>query len=119
MSSARDPRVLLWDAQEAARTALRFVQGKSLDRFMTDDLLRAGVERQLQIVGEALNRLSKVAPHAAERIPHLQQIIALRNVLVHGYATVDHHNLWNIVTKDVPPLVETIHSLLGAEEPPQ
>jgi uncharacterized protein with HEPN domain len=47
MSSRRDPKVFLWEAREAAETALRFARGKSFDAFIADDLLRSGIERQL------------------------------------------------------------------------
>jgi uncharacterized protein with HEPN domain len=74
----------VWDATEAARRILRFTQGKTLDDYQRDELLRAAVERQLTIVGEALSRVRQIEPLVAERIADLPRAVALRNILVHG-----------------------------------
>lgn len=86
---ARDPRALLADVLDAARSIERFRQGIDLDGFRADELVRAGVERKVEIVGEALNRLSHEHPDLAERIPDLARIVGFRNVLAHGYDVVD------------------------------
>ena len=52
-------------------------------------MLRSAVERQFEIIGESLNRLSQVDPEYSKTIPDLPQIVAFRNILIHGYATVD------------------------------
>jgi len=51
---------LIWDARRAAGRVLEFVAGRSWDDYQQDVMLRSAVERQFQIIGEALNRLSKV-----------------------------------------------------------
>ena len=66
--------------------------------YEADAMLRSAVERQFEIVGEALNRLSKEDPTSAERIPDLPRIVAFRNILVHGYAIVDDRIVWEVVT---------------------
>jgi uncharacterized protein with HEPN domain len=63
--------------------------GRSFEDYLADDVLRWAVERRLMIVGEALTVLRRIAPGTAARIPGLPQIIAFRNILVHGYAGVD------------------------------
>ena len=80
---------LIWDARRAAGRVLEFVAGRSWDDYQQDVMLRSAVERQFQIIGEALNRLSKVDPGTAGRVPDLARIVAFRNVLVHGYAQID------------------------------
>lgn len=116
MSLPRDPKVFLWDAHEAAQTALRFASGRTFEDYAADKMLRSAIERQLQIVGEALAQLSRVEPQTAEQIPHLRQIIAFRNILVHGYAAIDHENVWRIVGRELPTLVEIVGALLGPED---
>jgi len=77
----RDPRVFLWDAHFAAEAILEFVAGKTVADYRSDRLLRSAVERQFEIIGEALNQLCKIEPAWAERIPDLPQIVAFRNLL--------------------------------------
>ncbi|WP_131773871.1 HepT-like ribonuclease domain-containing protein, partial [Protofrankia symbiont of Coriaria myrtifolia] len=75
-----DPRKYLWDAVHAAGLARGFAQGQSLADYLSNAMLRAAVERQFEIIEEALNQLSKAAP-----IPELPRIVAFRNILIHGY----------------------------------
>jgi len=60
------------------------------------------VERQFEIVGEALRKLAELNADMAARIPEYRRIIAFRNVLVHGYASVDHWLVWGIVQHKLP-----------------
>ncbi len=80
-------------------------------------MLRAAAERQLEIMGEALNALRKKDPETAERIPDIHAIIATRNILVHGYAAVNHHKVWEILTGDLPSLIPILADLLTEVEP--
>jgi uncharacterized protein with HEPN domain len=83
-----DSAKLLWDAQLAAQKIARFTAGKTFAQYEADELLRAGVERQFEIAGEALNQLSRLDAETASGIPDLPRIVAFRNVLIHGYASV-------------------------------
>ncbi|MGZ8181983.1 MAG: HepT-like ribonuclease domain-containing protein [Methylobacter sp.] len=74
----RDPRAYLGDAREAAGAILEFVAGKTFEDYAGDRLLRSAVERQFEIIGEALNQLCKIEPQWADRIPDVPQIIAFR-----------------------------------------
>lgn len=65
-------------------------------------MLRSAVERQFEIIGEALNQLSKVDAQLAMLIPDLGRIVAFRNILIHGYATVDDALVWQALTEDSP-----------------
>src|SRR5680860_320174 len=97
-----DGRALVWDAIRASRLVRTFVEGKSFDDYCHDVVLRSAVERQLTIVGEALNRLSSVAPDLAGALPELRSIIGFRNVLVHGYAQVDDEIVWDCLLYTSP-----------------
>lgn len=108
----RDPRSFLWDVRESADAILRFTEGRSLDDYLADDMLSAAVERHFEIIGEALNRLAKTAPNIAARIPDLANAVAFRNLLIHGYATVDHGIVWRTAREDLPSLRQVIIDLL-------
>ena len=101
----------LFDVQRAAALIARFCEGKTFDQYRTDELLKSGVERQFMI--EALSQLARVAPDVTERIAAFRQIIAFRNILVHGYATVDDKIVWGVVETSLPPLIESVDMLLG------
>ena len=75
-------------------------------------MLRAAVERQLEIIGEALNRLSRTSPVLAGRITEYQRIIAFRNILIHGYAQVDNRLVWSVVDDKLPILLAEVSQLL-------
>jgi uncharacterized protein with HEPN domain len=78
-------------------------------------MLRSAVERQFEIVGEALNQLSKVDPEVASRIPELRRIVAFRNILIHGYATVDDALVWQVLVDKLPGLQHVLHELLDQD----
>lgn len=65
----------LWDAHEAARLIRRFVADKSFADYQGDDMLRSAVERQFEIIGEALNLMSKIDAAVAADIPELGRIV--------------------------------------------
>jgi uncharacterized protein with HEPN domain len=109
----RNARGLVWDAMRSADNIVRFVEGRTGEDYATDGLLRSAVERQFEIIGEALNQLAVIAPKVAGRIPALREIVAFRNLLIHGYASINDSRVWNIVTHDLPPLRANIESLLG------
>jgi uncharacterized protein with HEPN domain len=108
----------LWDAQRAAERIARFTAGRSFDDYLADDMLRAAVERQFEVIGEAFAGLRRADPALAAAIPDLPRIVAFRNILIHGYATVDDRLVWGVVERDLPGLRETVVRLLGEGEGP-
>jgi uncharacterized protein with HEPN domain len=108
----RDPRTYIWDATHAADLITSFVDGKELPDYLTDDLLRSAVERQFEIIGEALNQLSRADPALASRIPDLPRLVSFRNILIHGYAIVDDALVWDAAAVQLPQLRTTLVALL-------
>jgi uncharacterized protein with HEPN domain len=109
----RDPRAYLWDAREAAKAIGAFSSGRTLPEYEADSMLRSAVERQFEIVGEALNQLAKAAPDVAAQIADLPRIVAFRNILIHGYAVVDNVIVWRVVQENLPALIATLERLLA------
>jgi uncharacterized protein with HEPN domain len=109
----RDPRAYLWDAARAAAQIEEFTSGLDEPGYRANALVRSAVERQFEIIGEALNQLSRSAPALAERVPDLPQLVGFRNVLIHGYAVVDDGLVWDAVTTKLPGLRRTLDALLS------
>ena len=108
----------LQDIQQACALLEDFTRGKSFADYQADALLRAGVEREFIIIGEALMQAAKLEPTLDQSIPALPQIVGFRNVLVHGYAVVQHRTVWGIVENDLAPLRQQVHSLLTQASSP-
>ncbi len=106
----------LYDIAAAAGSAIEFVSGKSFSDYTSDLILRSAVERQLEIVGEALAQLARTDPATASRISEYQRIIAFRNILIHGYAEIDHRIVWNVLELKLPKVRREAEALLGADE---
>lgn len=110
----RDPGVYLEDIEYYAAAAVRFMSGYSLEQYLADEKTRAAVERALEICGEAMNSLRKVAPEIANGIPYSHAIIGFRNILAHGYAEIDHDKVYDIVAKHAPDLLVAVKNALKA-----
>lgn len=108
---AHDLRGFLWDVEQACQAIFEFTEGMDEDGYLSNKLVRAGVERQFEIIGEALNQLSRHAPDLARDIPDLAAIVAFRNMLIHGYARIDDRLVWRNVRTRLPDLHATIRAL--------
>jgi uncharacterized protein with HEPN domain len=106
-------RKLVEDMQKACGLIVRFTAGKSLTDYSQDDMLRSAVERQFEIVGEALSQASKLDPGLTIAISDTRSIIDFRNILAHGYSVVKHDTVWGIVQGNLPVLIKEIDQLLN------
>ncbi|MHC5058408.1 MAG: HepT-like ribonuclease domain-containing protein [Planctomycetota bacterium] len=118
-----DIRKYLYDILQACDLLERFTKGKAFDDYSADALLRSGVERRFGIVREALAQAPRVDPDIAERIAGTSRIIAFRNRLVHGYASVVDEVVWGVLETNLPALRRDVRNLLeecsGEEELPK
>jgi uncharacterized protein with HEPN domain len=108
----RDARAYLWDARHAADAILGFIAGLDVHTYATTEVVHSAVERKFEIIGEALGQLSKLDPVLAGRIPDIRAIIAFRNVLIHGYAAIEHDRVWRIAEQSLPALRTVVAALL-------
>ena len=106
----------IWDALEAARRITRYVAGLNFDDYLSSDITRAAVERELTIIGEALSRLS---PHAREEHPEiaLPAIRGLRNRIIHDYEHLEQQTIFSIATERIPVLMEQLSAALPPPPP--
>lgn len=103
----------LYDVRRAVALLTEFTAGKQFADYARDPMLRAAVEREFEVIGEALARLAKLDKGLAKRINEYERIIAFRNILIHGYADVDDRLVWDVVETKLPVLRREIDALLG------
>jgi uncharacterized protein with HEPN domain len=94
----------LYDIQQAAARVTEFTTGKQFEDYRSNSMLRAAVERQFEIIGEALSQLDRLDERLIKRISEHRRIIAFRNILIHGYADVDDRVVWDVVQGKLPVL---------------
>ncbi len=104
----------LLDALEACRSIQGFVAGRTFAEYERNLMLRSAVERQFEIIGEALNHAEIEQPELTTLIPNLRRIVGLRNRIIHGYDSVDNQLLWQTVQTHVPSLAQQLEQLLAA-----
>ena len=108
----------LEDVRQAAELLEQFTRGKAIADYREDALLRSGVERQFEIIGEALNRLSRTDPVTAGRISEYRSVIGFRNVLIHGYNAIDDSVVWEVLQAKLPTLRREVETLLAEGDEP-
>ena len=107
-----ETRKYLYDMQRAAVLLREFTSSKTFADYKRDAMLRAAVEREFEVIGEAMTRLARVDERVAASIDGYQRIIAFRNILIHGYAEVDDRLVWDVVETRLPTLAREIDELL-------
>lgn len=105
-------KAFLFDIQQACHSLQGFIAGKTFSDYQNDELLRAGVERKLMIIGEAVYQILRLDPELESGISQARQITGFRNVLVHGYFAVEDETVWGIVNHDIPILAGEVAELL-------
>ncbi|KAB2851547.1 MAG: DUF86 domain-containing protein [Hyphomicrobiaceae bacterium] len=108
----RTPQKLLADAIAAGEAILAFTAGKTRQHYGLDMLLRSAVERQFEILGEAIRRLEVLDSRLALKISEHRRIIAFRNLIAHGYDSLDDDVVWQTITEKVPVLLNDARVLL-------
>ena len=108
----RDPRAWLSDIVAACDLLAAFTEGKRFEDYAVDALLRSAVERQLEIIGEALRVAVQHRPALATQITDVPAIIAFRNQLTHAYSAIDHRTVWGVLERRVPLLRSEVEPLL-------
>jgi uncharacterized protein with HEPN domain len=106
----RDDRERLRDILEAIERIERYTS-KGREEFMQDELIQTWVVHHIQIIGEAARKLSEETRSEYDEVPW-PAIIAMRNILVHDYFSVDIDEVWSTIERDLPPLKVEVSSIL-------
>ena len=110
---ADDALACLFDIRNAAIAIIEFRAGKSFSNYENDDFLRSAVERKFEIMGEALTRIRKTNAPLLDRIRDHRRIVSFRNILVHGYDSIDNEIVWGIMENDLDQLLADVEALLN------
>jgi uncharacterized protein with HEPN domain len=105
--------VFIEGALVALKRVPQFLGDRSLREYLDDEMCQSAVERQLEIAGDALGQLRKLDTILFAKIPDGVRIVAFRNVLAHGYATLNHRLVYEIASTRAVELLKTLEDLLA------
>ena len=108
-----ETRKNLIDIIQAAEEIQDFVCGMNFTAYQNKPVTKRAVERDFEIIGEALNRIKNTNDQLLKKISEHLRIIAFRNILIHGYDIVDEAIVWQAVTNHLPILVKEIKEMLS------
>jgi uncharacterized protein with HEPN domain len=108
----RDVRIPLHDMLAAADAIGSFIDGRTFEEYASDLMLRSAVERQFEILGEAMSRTLRVDPRLALRFDEARGVVDFRNVIAHGYDSLSHRTVWELATGHLPRLRAAVGELL-------
>ena len=107
-------RILKWlfDIEQAIKEIDSYFLNhpKDFNYYVSNVLLKRAIERDLEIIGEAINRILKMEPEFP--IENANRIVGLRNQIIHAYDNISDENIWAIISKHLPLLSEEIKSLI-------
>ena len=108
---SREEKKLLVDVIESINSIDDHLDNERvLDKYLSNKTKRRAVEREIEIIGEAMSKILKINPEI--QISYSRIIVDLRNKVIHSYDSVDDILIWKIVMKDLPILLEETTKLL-------
>ena len=106
-----DTKKYLYDIQESIISIEKYLGEKRIfSIYQNNKMLRRAIEREFEIIGEAMNKLDKVEPDTP--ITSKKRIISMRNKVIHGYDKIDDEIVWGTIIRHLPILKEEINKLL-------
>lgn len=113
----RSSLAYLADIVDACEAIESFLTGVDPDAYRAAQMIRSAVERQLILIGEAVESLLRLDPGLSESISHARRIVDFRNLLTHDYAVVNDTVVWAIATGEVPILRKECRAILAERDP--
>ena len=110
----REVKKYLYDIKTSIESIYDFLgEKRNFSEYQNNKLLRRGIEREIEIIGEAVNRIMKIDPKI--KIECARQIVDTRNWVIHGYDRVDDVVIWGIISIHLPKLKTEIEHYLAKE----
>lgn len=107
----KEPRKYLLDILISIESIEEYVgERKDFYQYQSNKQLKRAVEREIEIIGEAMNLLLKISPDI--KVEHARKIVDTRNWVIHSYDNVDDYIIWGIVTLHLPKLKSEVAQLL-------
>jgi uncharacterized protein with HEPN domain len=101
----------LYDIKESIESIESYIgEKRDFNIYISNKMLRRAVEREFEIIGEAMNRIEKI--DSTINISSKKQIINMRNRVIHGYDKIDNEIVWGTIIRHLPKLKEEIEQLL-------
>lgn len=95
-----------------------FIKDRTLEELLSDRAFQLILEREFEIIGEALFRIRNLDARTFEQIPSAHRIVGMRNILAHGYDRVDYEILWDAANHELEALGTHLDSLDPENLPP-
>ncbi len=107
----RDIRKICFDILQAIEELEEFTSGKVLTNYQSDRMLKMAVEREFEIIGEALKRMNVDFPNKFVLLKDGRRIIDFRNILAHGYDAISDEVVWSIIENNLSILKREIQDI--------
>lgn len=107
-----DPQKYLYDILSGCEFILEFTTSRTVEDYKQDRAFRSALERELEIIGEALRQMNIHYPEISSQIAEYRNIIGFRHILAHGYDSLDPATVWSVVESKLDPLLQQIRHLL-------
>jgi len=108
-----ESKKLLEDVRQACELIRTFTADQTLDQYVSNAMMKSAVERQFEIIGEALRHLAAEDPAMISNIRDHRQIISFRNILIHGYDVIEDDVVWGVIQEKLSVLENQVESLLN------
>ncbi len=102
----------LHDILQSGNAIRNFISDCSFEEYSNNELIRSAVERKFEIMGESINRIWKLDSDILSHVRDYRDIISFRNILIHGYDTIDDLVVWGVIEEGLDNLIEDINAII-------
>jgi uncharacterized protein with HEPN domain len=107
-----DLNTYLYDIVACCHNIKQFIKNKDYIDYTKEILIKSAVERQFEIIGEALKRISQEYPETFKKITDARRMVDFRNVISHGYDIISDQTVWNIIQDNLDKLLNECQELM-------